>query len=44
MSMIYNDNGNILVQDRGGHLELKESIVDSVIREVKEETNLTLVI
>lgn len=42
MCMIYDDNGKILIQDRmkswcglafpGGHLELKESIVESVIR------------
>lgn len=50
MCMIYKDN-KILVQNRkkedyqgiafpGGHVELGESIVDSVIREVSEETNL----
>ena len=52
MCMIYDNDGNILVQDRtkswcgvafpGGHVELKESIVDSVIREIKEETGLTI--
>lgn len=52
MCMIYDDNGNILVQDRikswcgiafpGGHVEIKESMVDSVIREIKEETGLTI--
>lgn len=52
MCMLYDDNGNILVQDRikswcglafpGGHLELKESIVESVIREIKEETGLDI--
>ena len=52
MCMIYDGEGNILVQDRikswcgiafpGGHLELKESIVESVIREVKEETGLDI--
>lgn len=52
MCMIYDDNGNVLVQERikswcgyafpGGHLELKESIVDSVIREIKEETGLDI--
>ena len=50
--MIY-DGTRILVQDRknpdwpgitfpGGHVEPKESFVDSVIREVKEETGLDI--
>lgn len=53
MCMIYDGNGNILVQDRknpnwpgitfpGGHVEPRESFVDSVIREVWEETGLTI--
>lgn len=53
MCMIYDDAGNILVQDRvskswggvtfpGGHIEKGESIVESVIREVKEETGLDI--
>lgn len=53
MCMIYDDDGNILVQDRvnpdwsgvtfpGGHVEAKESFVSSVIREVKEETGLNI--
>ena len=52
MCMIYDEKGNVLVQNRvkswcgyafpGGHLERRESIVDSVIREVKEETGLTV--
>lgn len=53
MCMIYDDNGNILVQDRlnknwagitfpGGHVEKGESFVESTIREVKEETGLTI--
>ena len=52
MCMIY-DGTQILVQDRknpdwpgitfpGGHVEPKESFVDSVIREVKEETGLDI--
>ncbi|XMB86054.1 8-oxo-dGTP diphosphatase [Mycoplasmatota bacterium WC44] len=53
MCMIYNDNNEVLVQDRkkkywsgigfpGGHVELNESLVDSAIREVKEETDLDI--
>lgn len=53
MCMVYDDAGNILVQDRkkpdwpglcfpGGHVEPGESFVDSVIREVWEETGLTI--
>lgn len=52
MCMVYDDNRNVLVQKRvkgwcglafpGGHLEPYESIVDSVIREIKEETGLTI--
>ena len=53
MCMIYDDNGNILVQNRlnpdwpgvtfpGGHVDLGESFNDSVIREVKEETGLDI--
>ena len=51
MCMVYDDLGNVLVQDRinpewsgitfpGGHVEKGESFVDSVIREVFEETGL----
>ncbi len=47
------DNDKVLVIDRkkqswpgitfpGGHIEKDEAIVDSIIREVKEETNLTI--
>ena len=53
MCMISDGNGNILVQDRknpdwpgitfpGGHVEPGESFTDSVIREVFEETGLTI--
>lgn len=53
MCMIYDHAGNILVQDRkdpdwpgvtfpGGHVEPGESFVESVIREVREETGLTI--
>ena len=51
--MVYDGNGNILVQDRvdsswpgvsfpGGHIEPGESFTLSVIREIKEETGLTV--
>ena len=53
MCMIENERGQILVQDRisnewpgitfpGGKVEKYESFVDSVIREVFEETGLTI--
>ena len=53
MCMVYDDNGNVLVQNRkdkewggitfpGGHVEKKESFTDSVIREVYEETGLKI--
>lgn len=53
MCMIYDQQGNILVEDRrkpdwpgiafpGGHVERGESFVRSVIREVKEETGLDI--
>lgn len=53
MCMVYDDAGNILVQDRknpdwpgltfpGGHVKKGESFVESVIREVWEETGLTI--
>lgn len=53
MCMIYDDAGNVLVQDRlnpnwpgitfpGGHVENGEPFTDSVIREVYEETGLTV--
>lgn len=53
MCMIYDDAGHVLVQDRvsknwpgltfpGGHIEKGESFADSVIREVWEETGLTI--
>ena len=53
MCMVYDDEGRILVQDRlakdwpgicfpGGHVDKGESFVESVIREVKEETGLDI--
>jgi len=53
LCMVYDHAGNILVQDRkdpdwpglcfpGGHVEPKESFVEAVIREVWEETGLTV--
>ena len=53
LCMVYDDAGNMLVQDRrdpdwpglcfpGGHVEPGESFVESVIREVWEETGLTI--
>lgn len=53
MCMVYDHDGNILIQDRkkqdwpglcfpGGHVEPGESFVESVIREVYEETGLTI--
>ena len=54
LCMVYDGAGHILVQDRkdpdwpglcfpGGHVEPGESFVESVIREVWEETGLTIV-
>lgn len=51
MCMIYNQKGQVLVQDRkkedwkglafpGGKVEANESIIESTIREIKEETGL----
>lgn len=53
MCMLYDDDENILIQDRknkdwpgvtfpGGHVEKGESFVEAVTREVFEETGLTI--
>ena len=53
LCMVYDGQGNILVEDRkkkdwsgitfpGGHVEVGESFADAVIREVWEETGLTI--
>lgn len=53
MCMVTDGQGNVLVQNRtdpnwpgivfpGGHVDPKESFVDSVIREVWEETGITV--
>lgn len=51
--MVYDGDGNVLVEEKvgknyrglifpGGHVELGEAFNDSVIREIKEETGLTI--
>lgn len=53
MCMIYDNQGNVLVEEKlvhtskglifpGGHVEPGEAFVDSVIREVREETGLNI--
>lgn len=53
MCMIYDNQGNVLVEERlvhnskglifpGGHVESNESVADSLIREIQEETGLTI--
>lgn len=53
MCMVYDDRGHVLVQNRtdaewggisfpGGHVEKNESFIESVIREIKEETGLSI--
>lgn len=54
MCLIYNKNNQILLQDRvkndwpglnlpGGHVKENETLINSVKREIKEETNLDLI-
>ena len=53
MCMIYDEQGNVLVEEKlvrnskglifpGGHVENNESVAESMIREIKEETGLTI--
>ena len=53
MCMIYDNQGNVLVEEKlvhnskglifpGGHVESNESVADSLIREIQEETGLTI--
>ena len=53
MCMIYDNPGNVLVEEKlvhnskglifpGGHGESNESVADSLIRELQEETGLTI--
>lgn len=53
MCMIYDSQDNVLVEEKlvhnskglifpGSHVESNESVVDSVIREIQEETGLTI--
>ena len=53
MCMVYDHQGNILMQERldpdwpgvtfpGGHIEKGEPFTNAVIREVREETGLTI--
>ncbi len=53
MCMVYDASGNVLVQEKrnkewggvtfpGGHVKKDEAFTDAVIREVKEETGLTI--
>lgn len=54
MCMIYDGKGNVLVEEKilpnntkglifpGGHIEANEAAIDSTIREIKEETGLTI--
>lgn len=53
MCMIYDNQGNVLVEEKivhntkglifpGGHVESNESVLNSMIREIQEETGLTI--
>lgn len=53
MCMVYDGQGNVLVEEKitddrrglifpGGHVEEHEPITDSIVREIREETGLTI--
>lgn len=53
MCMIYDNQGNVRVEEKlvnnskglifpGGHVESNESVVEAMVREIQEETGLTI--